>query len=218
MKVLLLDGHPDEGRLTSHLLDTYAEALPASADVTRVAVRDLAFTPVLRHGYRQRTEWEPDIHRLAEELDACDHLVVAFPMWWGAEPAQLKGLIDRLFLLKFTFAYHVGDPWWDKLMQGRSADLIATMDTPPFVLRWYYGNPLIRRWKGQVLGFCGFAPVRTLSLGPVGENTPPRNIAKWEQRVARLARSIRPKAPEKKQPRLAAFLNREVSPLSDPTR
>lgn len=210
MKVLLLDGHPDEGRLTSHLLDVYERALPPTAEVTRVAARDLAFAPVLRHGYRQRTEWEPDLHRLAAALDECDHLVVAFPMWWGAEPAELKGLIDRLFLPRFTFAYHVGDPWWDKLMQGRSADLIATMDTPPFVLRWVHGNALIKRWKGQVLGFCGFAPVRTLSLGPVGENTAPKGLPKWEQRIAKLARSIRQKAPEKKQPRLAAFLEPEA--------
>jgi putative NADPH-quinone reductase len=59
MKVLVLDGHPDEGRLTTHLLDTYCQALPPSAAVTRVAVRDLAFTPILRHGYTKRTEWEP---------------------------------------------------------------------------------------------------------------------------------------------------------------
>jgi NAD(P)H dehydrogenase (quinone) len=212
MNVLLIDGHPDEGRLTTHLLDTYAAALPARAVVTRVAVRDLAFSPVLRRGYRRRTDWEPDVQRLAGLLDACDHLAVAFPMWWGAEPAELKGLIDRLFLPGFAFAYHVGDPWWDKLMQGRSADMIATMDTPPFVLRWYYGNPLIRRWKGQILGFCGFAPVRTLARGPVGEDTPPRNIAKWEARVTKLARSVRQAAPGKKQPRLAAFLERAPSP------
>lgn len=211
MKVLLIDGHPDEGRLTTHLLDTYAAALPPSAQVSRAAVRDLAFSPILRRGYRQRTDWEPDLQRLAEALDACDHLVIAFPMWWGAEPAELKGLIDRLFLPKFTFAYHVGDPWWDKLMEGRSADLIATMDTPPFILRLVHGNALIKRWKGQVLGFCGFAPVRTLKLGPVGENTPPSNIATWEARVAKLARTVRQKAPHKKQTRLAGFLGKTES-------
>ncbi|MFM7349309.1 MAG: NAD(P)H-dependent oxidoreductase [Erythrobacter sp.] len=212
MKVLLLDGHPDEGRLTTHLLDTYAAALPPSATVTRIAVRDLGFSPILRHGYKQRTEWEPDLHRIAEALDACDHLVVAFPMWWGAEPAELKGLIDRLFLPGFTFAYHKDDPWWDKLMEGRSADLIATMDTPPFILWLWHGNALLRRWKGQVLGFCGFAPVRTLKLGPVGENTPPRDLGTFEAKVTKLARTIRQKAPEKKQPRLAAFLAPKVSP------
>lgn len=212
MKILLLDGHPDEGRLTTHLLDAYCKALPASAQVTRVAVRDLAFTPTLRHGYRQRTEWEPDLARLAELLDACDHLAIAFPMWWGSEPAELKGLIDRLFLPGFVFAYHDNNAWWDKLMGGRSADLIATMDTPPFILKLFHGNALIRRWKGQVLGFCGFAPVRTLALGPVGQRTPPRNLQRWERKLAKMAGSIRQKKPERKQLRLGSFLSRNVSP------
>jgi len=212
MNVLIIDGHPDEGRLTTHLLDTYERALPARATVTRVAVRDLAFTPVLRHGYRVRTQWEPDIARLAEALDACDHLVVGFPMWWGSEPAELKGLVDRLFLPGFTFAYHDDDPWWDKLMAGRSADVIATMDTPPFVLRWYYGNPLVRRWKGQVLGFCGFAPVRMLTLGPCDEKQAAGRLAKWERRIAKLAASIRQKKPQDKSARLPDFLRAKVSP------
>ena len=213
MNILLIDGHPDGGRLTTHLIDTYERALPAGCAVTRVAVRDLSFTPTLRHGYAKRIEWEPDIAALAEALDACDHLVVAFPMWWGSEPAELKGLIDRLFLPGFTFAYHDDDPWWDKLMAGRSADVIATMDTPPFVLRWVHGNALIRRWKGQVLGFCGFAPVRTLSLGPADEKQVAKRLAGWEKRIAKLAGSIRQKKPGDKQPRLAAFLEREkVSP------
>jgi hypothetical protein len=55
-------------------------------------------------------------------------------MWWGSEPAHLKGLLDRVLLPGLTFAYHDDDNWWDKLMEGRSADVIATMDTPTAVL------------------------------------------------------------------------------------
>lgn len=212
MKVLLLDGHPDEGRLTTHLLDAYCQALPASVAVTRVAVRDLAFTPILRQGYAKRTKWEPDLARLAEQFDACDHLVVAFPLWWGSEPAELKGLIDRLFLPGFMFAYHTEDPWWDRLMAGRSADVIVTMDTPPLFLWLAYGNAVIRRWKGQVLGFVGFAPVRVLTFGPVGKGGADKNLGNWTAKIAKLARSVRVKAPEKKQPRLAAFLARPATP------
>ncbi|MBY0344669.1 MAG: NAD(P)H-dependent oxidoreductase, partial [Sphingomonadales bacterium] len=131
MNVLLIDAHPDEGRYCSHLLDVYRAALPAGATVTLVALRDLRFDPNLAHGYRQRTEWEPDLQRMARLLDACDHIVFAFPMWWGAEPATLKGLLDRLSLPGFTFAYHENDTWWDRNMAGRSADVIVTMDTPP---------------------------------------------------------------------------------------
>ena len=212
MKIVVLDGHPDEGRFSSHLLDLYADALPPSAEVERVAVRDLAFTPNLRHGYAKRTDWEPDLLRLAELIDACDHLVVAFPMWWGSEPAELKGLIDRLFLPGFMFAYHKDDPWWDRLMAGRSADVIITMDTPPIFLWLSYGNAISRRWKGQVLGFVGFAPVRVLPCGPVRKGGAEKSLAKWQVKLERLARTIRPKSPERKLARLPSFLGGRVSP------
>ena len=212
MKVLLLDGHPDAGRLTTHLLDLYERALPADAEVTRVAVRDLAFNPILRRGYAQRTAWEPDLAQLAQQIDSCDHLAVAFPLWWGSEPAELKGLIDRLFLPGFMFAYHQDDPWWDRLMAGRSADAIITMDTPPLFLWLTYGNAVIRRWKGQVLGFVGFAPVRILAIGPVRKGGADKNLGKWAAKIARMAQSVRPKAPGQKQARLADFLARGVTP------
>ena len=208
MNVLLIDAHPDEGRFCSHLLGVYGEALPPGAEVTLVALRDLAFNPNLAHGYRKRTDWEPDIARLAELLDACDHIAFAFPLWWGAEPAMLKGLLDRLFLPGFTFAYHDNDTWWDRNMAGRSADVIVTMDTPPFFLRLAYGNSVIHRWRKQILGFAGFKPVRILPLGQVKFGGAEKKGARWEANVRALARSIRQAEPAKKERRLARFLNR----------
>ncbi|WP_285710210.1 NAD(P)H-dependent oxidoreductase [Erythrobacter oryzae] len=208
MNVLLIDAHPDEGRYCSHLLCVYREALPPGVEVTLVPLRDLAFNPNLAHGYRKRTDWEPDIARLAELLDACDHIAFAFPMWWGAEPAMLKGLLDRLFLPGFTFAYHDNDTWWDRNMAGRSADVIVTMDTPPVFLRLAYGNSLIHRWKKQILGFAGFKPVRILPLGQVKFGGAEKKGAAWEAKVRALARSIRQAEPAKKEPRLARFLSR----------
>ncbi len=206
MNILLLDGHPDNGRLGTHLLDTYRRALPSDAQVTHIAVRDLTFEPILRHGYAQRTEWEPDITKVAEAVDACDHVVIAFPMWWGSEPAELKGLLDRVLLPGFAFAYHDDDPWWDKLLEGRSADVIATMDTPPFFLRLMYGNAIIKRWRKQILGFCGFKPVRFLACGPTNKGGTEKKLAKWESDIRTLAGSITQANPAKKVARLEAFL------------
>lgn len=208
MKVLLIDGHPDEGRYCSHLLDIYEQALPATCDVTRVAVRDLSFTPNLSHGYRKRTDWEPDIAALAEKLDACDHVVFVFPMWWGAEPALLKGLLDRIMLPGFTFAYHEEDTWWDKNMVGRSADAIITMDTPPIFHRLAHGNAIVNRWKKQILEFCGFKPARILALGQVKFGGAEKNAAKWTARVEKLARTIKQAKPDAKELRLAKFLGK----------
>ncbi len=210
MNVLLIDAHPDEGRYCSHLLEVYRAALPPGAESTLVALRDLAFDPNLAHGYRKRTEWEPDLQRLAAQLDACDHIAFAFPMWWGAEPATLKGLLDRLFLPGFAFAYHENDTFWDRYMAGRSADVIITMDTPPFFLWLAYGNAIIHRWKKQVLGFAGFKPVRILPLGQIKFGGADRKGAKWEGKVRRLAGSVRQAEPARKRLRLETFLARRT--------
>ena len=55
MRILILDGHPDTNRLTSHLLDLYQAGLAPGDEVDRIAVRDLQFDPVLHHGYAKRT-------------------------------------------------------------------------------------------------------------------------------------------------------------------
>jgi putative NADPH-quinone reductase len=189
MRVLILDGHPDGGRLVCHLLDHYQAALGDEAEVERIAVRDLSFEPNLRSGYTEVLRWEPDLERLGAAIAACDHLVVGFPMWWGSEPAQLKGLIDRALLPGFAFRYHQDNPFWDRLLAGRSADAIITTDTPIWYLWLAYGNPLARRWRGQILGFCGFKPVRILLLGPVRRGGVEKNIATWRRKIARLART-----------------------------
>lgn len=217
MNILLIDAHPDAGRLTAHLIDLYEEFLPRDLDVARIAVRDLSFSPNLAHGYARRTEWEPDVEHFAAALDACDHLVIAFPMWWGAEPAQLKGLLDRVLLPGFAFAYHADDPWWDKRMEGRSADVIITMDTPPFFLRWIYGNAIVQRWKKQVLGFVGFNPVRIAVFGPVKQGGAQKNAEKWRKKLFWMASSIAPRHPSRKQPRLEAFLNRDQERVASQT-
>ncbi|MEO0643226.1 MAG: NAD(P)H-dependent oxidoreductase [Pseudomonadota bacterium] len=198
MNVLLIDAHPDEGRLTSHLIDVYEDFLPTDISRARIALRDLEFSPNLKHGYAKRTDWEPDVERMAAAVDACDHLVIAFPMWWGAEPAELKGLLDRMLLPGFAFAYHDDDPWWDKLLQGRSADVIITMDTPPLFLRLMYGNSIIQRWKKQVLGFVGFKPVRIAAFGPVKNGGADKALEKWRKKLFWMASSISPKDRDKK--------------------
>ena len=190
MNVLIIDGHPDEGRLLGHLLDHYESALTGPIAVTRFAVRDLSFDPVLRRGYAADQRWEPDIQQLAEALDACDHLVIGFPLWWGAEPAAMKGLFDRLLLPGVAFRYHRDDLFWDRLLAGRSADIVITMDTPPWYLRFIYGNPVIRRLKHQVLGFCGFEPLRFFAFGVTRRGGTARNLDRWLREMRRAAASV----------------------------
>lgn len=190
MHCLLIDGHPGADRLSAHLLDLYAAALPAGTELTRIALRDLRFAPHALHDYAALPAAEPDLDRLWAAMIACDHLVLAFPMWWGAEPALVSDVLTRVLLPGRAFAYHRDDPWWDRLLSGRSADVLVTMDTPPAVLRWLWGFPIGRRLRRQVLGFVGFAPVRVLCFGPVRRGGAGRALPRWGARIARAAAHI----------------------------
>jgi putative NADPH-quinone reductase len=197
MRYLLVDGHVETGRLSGALLDHYADALGPGATVERLAMADLAFAPP-ETGYRVIQRWEPDLRRAAGAIAAADHLVVAFPLWWGGEPSRLKAFLERVLLPGFAYRFQDKGPWWDRYLAGRSADVIITMDTPAWYLRLAYWNAPVARWRGQVLGFCGYRPVRFHLLGPVRGGDAERSITAWRTRIAAAARSA---AGLRRQPR-----------------
>lgn len=187
-RFLLIDGHPDADRLSAHLLDVFQKALPAGTPVDRIAIRDLDFDADLSRGYDDIPPLEPDLDRALNLIEGCDHLVLAFPLWWGAEPARLKGFWDRVLLPRRAYRYREKGPWWDRLLAGRAADLIVTMDTPPAYLRLAYFDPLGWRYRRQVLGFVGFRPIRLNYFGVVRHGGAERSLPAWRNRLERAAR------------------------------
>ena len=106
-KILLIDGHPDETRLTSALMSAYRSgAEEAGYQVSQIVIRELAFEPNLQFGYKQRLELEPDLLAAIDAIKTCDHMVWVHPVWWGGLPALLKGFIARTFLPSIMFDYN----------------------------------------------------------------------------------------------------------------
>jgi NAD(P)H dehydrogenase (quinone) len=135
--------------------------------VRTVALGELAFDPIRRTGYGDAPPLEPDLERAQGDIGWADHLVFAYPNWWGTMPALLKGFIDRVILPGFAFRYRSDSLWWDRLLRGKSARLLVTMDTPPAWYRWVIGRPGHNQMRKSVLGFCGVKPVRVSQFGPV---------------------------------------------------
>jgi len=171
--ILILLGHPDRDSLCGALAHSYATAAGAAGHQVRlIALGELGFDPVLHHGYHQVQPLEPDLEDAAEAIRACDHLVLVYPTWWGGMPALLKGFFDRVLLPGFAFRHRRDSPWWDRLLAGRSARVITTLDTPPWYYRWIYRDPGIAQLRATILEFCGIRPVRVSRLGVVRNSTP----------------------------------------------
>ncbi len=167
-KILIINGHPNKESLCFALANAYKEgALRRGAEVRELVIADLQFNPNLQYGYRKRTEWEPDLVAAWQSIQWADHLVWVHPVWWGGLPAITKGFIDRVFLPGYAFKYREGSVWWDKLLKGKTAHIITTLDQPGIYYRLAFGRPSVNQLRRAVLQFCGISPVKVSYIGIV---------------------------------------------------
>lgn len=188
-RTLVVLGHPDSESFCSHLANTYVDhARSAGREVQLLRLGDLEFDPILWEGHKKGTQpLEPDLVAAQRAITWAEHLVFVYPIWWGAMPALLKGFIDRVFLPSFAFKYRSNSSSWDKLLRGRQADLLVTMDAPPWYFRWVQRMPGHHQMQRAILEFCGVSPVRISSFGPV-HSASDQQRRRWLDRVAQLAR------------------------------
>lgn len=187
-KILVILGHPDTNSYCGALAQSYVDNLPADSEVKFFKLGELKFDPILWHGHNQRQELEPDLQDMVEALKWADHYVMVYPIWWGSIPALLKGFFDRVFLPGITFKYRENSIWWDRLLTGKTARLIVTMDTPPWYYRLVYRMPGHNQMKITILKWCGVKPVKITSFGPI-KGSSQEQREKWQQAVVRLAKT-----------------------------
>ena len=167
LKVLVVVGHPRATSLAGGLAAAYAAgATRAGARVELLELAGLDFDPHVRTRRFADQSVEPDLERAAALIAWADHLVFAYPTWWGTMPALLKGFLDRVLAPRFAFE-EVGQAGYRALLTGKTAELLTTTDTPRWVWRWIYGAPGDRAMARAILGFCGIRVVRIGRFGPV---------------------------------------------------
>jgi NAD(P)H dehydrogenase (quinone) len=187
-KILIISGHPNKDSFNFALAEAYKKgALEAGAEVKEIIIRELKFNPNLQSGYQKRTELEPDLLEAWEKIKWADHLVWVHPVWWGGLPAITKGFIDRVFLPGFAFQYRENSVWWDKLLKGKTAHIITTLDQPSWYYRLMFSRPSVNQLKKSTLEFCGVKPVKVTFFGPVkSSNDGIRK--KWLDKVVELGK------------------------------
>lgn len=167
-RVLVILGHPSSDSFCGALTDAYVEAATtAGHDVRLLRLNTLSFDTVLHHGYKHIQPLEPDLLKAQTDITWAEHLVLVYPIWWGGIPALMQGFFERTFLPGFAFKYREGKAFPDKLLQGRTAHLLVTMDTPPWYYKWIYRMPGLHQMRKTTLEFCGIKPSKTLTFGPL---------------------------------------------------
>jgi NAD(P)H dehydrogenase (quinone) len=188
-KIFLLLGHPDTAGMCGSLADAYeAGAKDVGHEIVRVNIGEMQFDPILHKGYRAIQDLEPDLKAFQEHVKDADHFVIIHPVWWVGMPAGLKALFDRAWLPGSAFRYMKlpsgrRTPFWHRLYKGKTARIIITSGTEPWMVRLLPGN-VNAQLKWGILWFAGFK-VRTTWFGPA-EHVPDARKEKWIARVKHL--------------------------------
>lgn len=181
--ILIINGHPNPSSFNFAIAESYKKgALQSGAQIETITIAELQFNPNLKYGYQKRTELEPDLLESWEKIKRADHLVWIHPVWWGGLPAITKGFIDRLFLPGMAFQYRENSVWWDKLLKGKTAHIITTLDQPGWYYRLLYSRPSVNQLKKATLEFCGIKPVKVSYIGII-KTSDDFQREKWLQKV-----------------------------------
>jgi putative NADPH-quinone reductase len=190
-KILVIHAHPAPDSFGSALASAYAEgARGAGHDTRELKLRELDFDPLLREPASKDLPIEPDLLRARADIEWAEHVVVQYPTWWAAAPALLKGFFDRTFSSGWAYQYRANSSAWDKLLAGRSARLIVTMDAPRLWDTLGYFASSRRAISKGVFWFCGFKPVRTTCFAQVRKSTPAKR-EQWLKQTHQLGATAR---------------------------
>ena len=182
--ILIIDGHPDpdRNRYQHALLHAYADsARSAGHDVRVLCVSQMEFPLLTSAAEFEGGRPPPVIAAAQEDILWANHLVIGFPLWLGAAPAKLKGLLEQVFRPGFAFDASRGR-FPRKLLSGRSARLLVTMGMPAIFFRLVYRAHGTRALERSILAFCGFGPIRTTLIGGVGSLNDARRAA-WIRKI-----------------------------------
>ncbi|WP_312296489.1 NAD(P)H-dependent oxidoreductase [Chryseobacterium sp.] len=190
-KIAIINGHPNKDSFNFGIVDAYKSgAMESGAEIKEITIANLNFDPNLRFGYQKRMELEPDLVKAWEIIQWANHLVWVHPVWWGGLPSITKGFIDRLFLPGFAYQYRKNSVWWDKLLKGKTAHIITTLDQPGWYYRLMYGRPSVNQLKKSTLEFCGVKPVKVTYIGTI-RNSKDEQRRKWLEKAKALGRQLK---------------------------
>ncbi|MEZ5729107.1 MAG: NAD(P)H-dependent oxidoreductase [Burkholderiaceae bacterium] len=208
MNVHIVLAHPEQRSFNAALVETAVAALDAAGHaVTLSDLYRMGFDPVSDrrnflsvkdpHYLKLQVEeahaseiggFVPEIEAELEKLEACDLLILQFPLWWFGLPAILKGWVDRVFAMGRV--YGGGRVYANGRFRGKRALVSVTTGGPAdaYVDDGFNGDihailRPIHRGMLQFVGFDVLAP--QIHYGPVRVDDA-RRAAWLEAHAARL--------------------------------
>ena len=118
MRVLVVSAHPSPQSSVSALRhDVLRVLVDGHHEIRHHDLYEESFNPVFTPYERinhvgnidAKLQQLPELRPYVENLQWCEALVLVYPTWWGAQPAIMKGWIDRVFMNEVAWVLPEGE-------------------------------------------------------------------------------------------------------------
>ncbi|MDO9399519.1 MAG: NAD(P)H-dependent oxidoreductase [bacterium] len=173
-KILIIMGHPSLNSFCNSLAEKYKEGAEKSGKKVEIL-------------YLGNFNLEFDLIKAQELIKWVEHITFVYPTWWATPPALLKSFIEKVFVPGFAYQHSKNEKSFkiDKLLKGKSARLISTMDAPPLIYKWILGDIGGKMMEKGILNFCGIKPVYKNYFGSVKMSSE-EDRKKWLEKIYKI--------------------------------
>ena len=137
MNIVVVLGHPSGDSYCAAIFDAIVDALEAQSahSITAIRLADEKFTTAMSSVERAAYETEAPLisaetKRYAEILKQAEALIFVYPTWWSGLPAQLKGWLERVFVLGVAFRFNNNGKIRPNLQNVRHIIGVSTYGSP----------------------------------------------------------------------------------------
>jgi NAD(P)H dehydrogenase (quinone) len=196
MRLLFVHANPVPESFGAALFRTAVEAArEAGHDVRLIDLHDEGFDPVMgaeeRRGYTGEGPVPADLVHHVEALQWAEGLILVYPTWWYAQPAILKGWMDRVWRPGIAFSLRTPTaPLRGALTNVRLVGVITTFGSAWWFWTFLMGAPG-RKIALRGLRFCTAPRTRTFWIGlhemdSQTDATRRRHLDRVRMRIARI--------------------------------
>jgi putative NADPH-quinone reductase len=191
MNVLIINGHPLRNSFNEALADAYIKGLHSTtAEIKILNIREINLSLDVSENSND-ANINKQITDAQNLITWSTHQVWFYPLWWADVPALVKAFFEQVFVSGFAFKYQKSDKFvkWDKFLNGKTAHIITTMDSPPWFYKYFVKDPAFKMLKYN-LKFCGFKKVKRHYFGSVKLSVSEQR-KKWLTQAEKMGRLIK---------------------------
>lgn len=145
MKVMVIYAHPYDKSYNHAILESTLQGLKeGNHEVDILDLNKDGFNPVMTledlHAASMGKVVDPKLTEYRSRIEAAQHLVFIFPIWYQSVPAILKGFLDKVFSNGWAYKQIPGKGTPIGLLTHLNATVISTIGMPKLLYRLLYKN------------------------------------------------------------------------------